>query len=50
MKQITFLALLAIALTGCNNNKNMNTLNLTDEWDKTFPKSELVNHTASNCR
>ena len=44
MKQITFLALLAIALTGCNNNKNMNTLNLTDEWDKTFPKSELVNH------
>ena len=44
MKQITFLALLAIALTGCNNNKNMSTLNLTDEWDKTFPKSELVNH------
>ena len=22
----------------------MNTLNLTQEWDKTFPKSELVNH------
>ena len=22
----------------------MSTLNLTQEWDKTFPKSELVNH------
>ena len=31
-------------LLGCNQNKNMSTLNLTDEWDKTFPKSELVNH------
>ena len=31
-------------LLGCNQNKNMNTLNLTQEWDKTFPKSELVNH------
>ena len=31
-------------LFGCNKNKNMNTLNLTQEWDKTFPKSELVNH------
>lgn len=24
--------------------KNMKTLNLTEEWDKTFPKSEKVNH------
>ena len=24
--------------------ENMSTLNLTQEWDKTFPKSELVNH------
>ena len=31
-------------LLGCNQNKNMSTLNLTREWDKTFPKSELVNH------
>ena len=31
-------------LPGCNQNKNMNLLNLTQEWDKTFPKSELVNH------
>lgn len=31
-------------LLGCNKNRNMSTLNLTNEWDKTFPKSELVNH------
>ena len=31
-------------LPGCNRNSNMSTLNLTQEWDKTFPKSELVNH------
>ena len=31
-------------LLGCNQNRNMNTLNLTQQWDKTFPKSELVNH------
>ena len=24
--------------------KNMKTSNLTEEWDKTFPKSEKVNH------
>ncbi len=44
MKRITIIALLFFALTGCNQNKNMNTLTLTQEWDKTFPKSELVNH------
>ena len=44
MKQSVILALAAMLLLGCNQNKNMNTLNLTQEWDKTFPKSELVNH------
>ena len=44
MKQTIVLALAAMMLFGCNKNKNMNTLNLTQEWDKTFPKSELVNH------
>ena len=28
-----------------NNNANMENLNLGSEWDKTFPKSNLVNHT-----
>ena len=40
-------------LMGCNSNRTndetnsanqMNALNLTSEWDKTFPKSEKVNH------
>ena len=31
-------------MKGCNPNKNMSKLNLTREWDKTFPKSERVNH------
>ena len=44
MKQSIILALAVMLLLGCNQNKNMNTLNLTREWDKTFPKSELVNH------
>ena len=43
MKQ-TLLAITASLLLGCNQNQNMSTLNLTSEWDKTFPKSELVNH------
>ena len=36
----------ALLLLACksNTNQNMSTLNLTKEWDKTFPKSELVNH------
>ncbi len=36
----------ALMLLACksNKNQNMSTLNLTKEWDKTFPKSELVNH------
>ena len=44
MKNIVLFALAAVVLWGCNRNKNMNTLNLTQEWDKTFPKSELVDH------
>ena len=44
MKQSVIIALAAMLLLGCNQNKNMNTLTLTREWDKTFPKSELVNH------
>ena len=44
MKQTIVLAVAAVMLLGCNQNKNMSTLNLTQEWDKTFPKSELVNH------
>lgn len=40
-----------LALTSCVNNsisksnENMDTLNLTQEWDKTFPKSDKVEHT-----
>ncbi len=42
-KAIIFTA--ALLLLGCKTNtKDMNTLTLTQEWDKTFPKSELVNH------
>ena len=44
MKQNVVLALAAMVLLGCNQNKNMDTLNLTQEWDKTFPKSDLVEH------
>lgn len=40
-----------IAFTGCNHYKtnqktrnNMETLNLAQEWDKTFPQSDKVNH------
>ncbi|MCR5709360.1 MAG: alpha/beta hydrolase [Bacteroidales bacterium] len=44
MKQNVIIAFAAMLLLGCNQNKNMNTLTLTREWDKTFPKSELVNH------
>ena len=36
----------SLMLLACQSNKstNMSKLNLTHEWDKTFPKSELVNH------
>ena len=45
MKQIMTAALASLMLFGCSNRtKDMSTLTLTQEWDKTFPKSELVNH------
>ena len=44
MKKI-LIALAGIALlASCCNNKNANDMNLTQEWDKTFPKSDLVEH------
>ncbi len=45
MKQIITAALASLMLFSCSNRtKDMSTLTLTQEWDKTFPKSELVNH------
>ncbi|MBR1505563.1 MAG: alpha/beta hydrolase, partial [Prevotella sp.] len=52
MKKVIFMTLLVAGmLTACNNkettNQNeesMTTLNLTQEWDKKFPKSEKVEH------
>lgn len=47
---IATLFICAMALASCtDNNKTINdndmeTLNLTTEWDKTFPKSNNVNH------
>ena len=44
MKKI-LIALAGIALlASCGNNKSTNDMNLTQEWDKTFPKSDLVEH------
>ena len=41
MKKI-LIALAGIALlASCGNNKNTKDMNLTQEWDKTFPKSEI---------
>ncbi|MBR5725959.1 MAG: alpha/beta hydrolase [Muribaculaceae bacterium] len=51
MKKVLLIALLvAAALTACtgndstNDNKNMEQLQLTQEWDKVFPLSDKVNH------
>ena len=46
IKNFIAVSLAAMTLLACksNTNENMSTLNLTNEWDKTFPKSELVNH------
>ena len=44
MKKI-LIALAGIALlASCGNNKNTKDMNLTQEWDKTFQKSDLVEH------
>ncbi|MBQ2098701.1 MAG: alpha/beta hydrolase [Bacteroidales bacterium] len=50
MKKSLFLAAMALTFAACNNTtinteSNMNnTLQLTQEWDKVFPKSEKVDH------
>ncbi len=46
MKQFLSFSLAALLLVACqpNTNDTMSTLTLTQEWDKTFPKSELVDH------
>lgn len=52
MKRIIFLAAAVLALFGqleCSaqntqSNRNMEELKMTQEWDKTFPKSEKVDH------
>ena len=48
-KNLTIVMLMALALMACtqpqNNKEDMTTqLNLTQEWDKTFPKSDKVDH------
>ena len=46
VKNFFTVSIAALTLLSCKTNtkENMSTLNLTGEWDKTFPKSELVNH------
>ena len=50
MKKSLILAAMALTFAACNNTtisteSNMNnTLQLTQEWDKVFPKSEKVDH------
>ena len=45
MKNIIPIAIASLVLLSCNSKtNNMTKLSLTQEWDKTFPKSELVNH------
>ena len=50
MKRTTILMAAFLCLFGLtespaqNTHKNMEQLNLTQEWDKTFPKSDKVNH------
>jgi len=44
MKKILTPAVAAALLLSCNPKPDMNTLNLTQEWDKTFALSEKVNH------
>ena len=45
MRYLIPVAVASLMFFGCNTKtKDMSTLTLTQEWDKTFPKSELVNH------
>ena len=52
MKRIALMALMAIIVTSCNpkqeiktqDNMEQTTLTLTQEWDKTFPQSDKVDH------
>lgn len=56
MKRITFLTAAFLCLSGLTespaqdtqSNRNMEELKLTQEWDKTFPKSDKVNHSKVN--
>ena len=44
MKHSIILAFAALMLLSCNQNQNMSKMNLTQDWDKTFPLSESVHH------
>ncbi len=45
MRYFIQIAIASLMILGCNKqSKDMNKLTLTQEWDKTFPKSELVDH------
>ena len=45
MRYFIPIAIASLMILGCNKqSKDMNKLTLTQEWDKTFPKSELVDH------
>ena len=45
MKKLVFcLAATVLALGACKNTQNTSDMQLTQEWDKVFPKSEKVNH------
>ena len=45
MKKILMALSVVAVMASCNNDKNNdNYMNLTQEWDKTFPKSDLVDH------
>lgn len=45
MKRTFSIIIASLMLLACKSNiNNMSTLILTREWDKTFPKSDLVNH------
>jgi len=45
VKHFMVISIAALVLLGCKQNaKDMSHLTLTQEWDKTFPKSERVNH------